>query len=302
MGVMNRMPWLGARARFPSSFLPLSFCLAACGGGGGGSGPTAPIDDEFLGVGSGARPITLVDETFTIREFGSDFSFSYLDGFTSPGRMTATVSYEPAATPVRVVFARQEGNIGGCAIPLPSHCTSLGAVETSDSPAVLVVESVPPLPVPDAPFQPAPDAPRYELVVETQATVEAHLLVSFEPDPNAPRPPEMEGTWALNAILTGPQCGSPALSGPFQIFVDQSGVFIEVSVHEAEGLMTGRAEVDGSFEMSGEITPVEGGATTSATMSGRVDGNSMSGNFSRQWPDGCVSMGTFSGSPGTISS
>ena len=297
MRAMNRRPSPGARARFLLCVVPLIGWLAACGGGGGdGGGPTDPLDDEFLGVGSGARPITLIDEPVAISEFGFGFQFNYSDGFTSPGRLTATVSYEPAATLVQVTFARSDG-LGGCGGgPLPSNCTSLGEVEASDGQAVLVVESVPALAVPAEIFNPDPESPFYDLLVLPQAAVEAHLLVRFEPDPNAPRPPEIGGVYALDATLTGAQCGDPALSGPFQLSVDQIGVFIEGSIHEADGFFTGRVEGDGSFEMSGEVTPVEGGATTTLTLTGRVTGTSMSGNFSRQWPDGCVSMGTFSGS------
>lgn len=267
--------------------------MASCGGGGGNS-PTDPNDGEFSGVGSGARPITLVDETWTITEFGIGYQLGYSDGFTSPGRMTATVTYEPATALVRVAFARKEGDLGGCTIPLPSHCTSLGGVETSDGRAVLVVEPVPPLPVPAVLFE--PNAAAYDLVVDADPTVQAHVLVRFEPDPNAPRPPEIDGTWSLDATLNGAGCGSPAFSGPFRIFVEQTGVIVEGSIHEADGILTGRAEVDGSFEMSGDVTPGGGGVTTLATLTGQVRGTSMSGSFSRRWPDGCVSSGTFSGS------
>ena len=65
-------------------------------------------------------------------------------------------------------------------------------------------------------------------------------------------------------------------------------------VGDTDSLLRGQVDFDGAFELGGDLTQ-EGGPMTIVTFTGRVTGSSMSGNFTREWPDGCVGSGTFSG-------
>ena len=277
--------------------LGCALAVVACRGGTSTSpSDCCPGDDDPR---NGPNVIYNTDRTIPP---GEQFSLGFgNESFLRAGRLTLTVRYEPAATPVHVQFFRNEAVAGsGCSIPPRfSGSTLLGDAGSGSSPRELVIDPLPGLFVPNA----TSSFPRYCLAVWNQGTVaiDSVVVVDLVPDPNAPGLPTVEGAWDLTAIFQGPTCSGNQFAGPFVFDLGQYGTVLQVSIRDTDARLVGQLELDGAFEVTGELTPLLGennerrGVTRTVTFTGRVTGNSMSGTISERFPGGCESTSTFSG-------
>ena len=297
----------------------LGGCLAvgACGGGSGGGTPTTPTSPS--GGGANAETpgfLDILDRTFQVRTRASyapsvpphdGYSWEFRDQ-TRPGRLTVNVNWEPAATRVRLRLVRNENFPGnrGCVNLPEAGCTTIHEGASGSSPQEFVIDPLPVLPVPppilpDQAFFPI----HYFLLIFTDGSVEINgaLKATLIPDLTAPGVPVVEGDWGLGITLTGPtNCGGRAVPGLLEIGFSQNLFDLIGSILNTDNsILEGLLEIDGTFVLAGEVTPLLGanneirGVTRQVTLTGQVSGNFMSGSISQRFADGCTSTGTFSG-------
>ena len=311
----NRVPGLrwSSVVHLAALVLGASLAVVACGGGTptspSGGTPTSPS-----GGGSNAETpgfLEILDTSFQVRTRAGyapsvtpyEFRRWNLRTQTRPGRLTVSVNWEPAATQARLRLVRNELPESTDCLNLPeAGCTIIHEGASGSSPQEFVIDPLPALLVPpsDNSFG---DAHYLQIFTDGSVEIQGTMRATLIPDLTAPGFPIIEGGWDLRATVTAPtNCAGQVFSGLFDISFSQDLFDVVGSILNTDNsFLEGRLEIDGTFVLAGEVTPLHGenneirGVTRQVTMTGQVSGNSMSGSISERFADGCTSTSTFSG-------